>query len=85
MTGYYLFPKAAIVDNGMNVKIEDAQTGAVVTVFENGIGGLAANMKNGHIYKVSIFNQNGGMGYYQSVGFGNLSQPYNYFSIEGMV
>ena len=81
--GFFLFAKSIITEFGMNVKVVNTLTGAEVRVFENGIGGLAADMKNNSFNAVYIWNAEGGMGYHISVGFNQTSAPYNYFAIDG--
>lgn len=80
-SGFYLCAANALI--GKNIKIVNSLTGADVVVFDNGIGGIAAEMKNGTINEIRIFDSNGGIGYYIQVSFNQVSMPYNFFTVDG--
>lgn len=76
--GYYLFPASALVD-GATIEITDSLSGRKVTLWENGIGGYAGNVKPGRIYKVILTAADGkSIGWYFR-GY-NFQSGYNYFS-----
>lgn len=76
--GFYLFPASAL-DSGATIEITDSLSGEKVDLWENGIGGIAGNVKAGRIYKAVITSNDGKRigWYFQGCNFG---KGYNYFN-----
>jgi hypothetical protein len=76
--GYYLFPATAL-DSGATIEITDSLSGSKVDLWENGIGGVAGNVKLGRIYKAVLTADDG-----KKIGWYfrgcNFDRGYNYFN-----
>ena len=74
--GFYIAP----AHPDMTITVENAVSGNKLVVHENGIGGLAADMKPNHLYKVTGTNTTGiTIGFYLFVSEESISNPFNFF------
>ena len=54
MTGFYLGPATLADGQPLTVTVTDPESGAAVATQDNGIGGVAANLKPNRLYHVTI-------------------------------
>lgn len=77
--GFFIAP----VEPDMIITVENAGSGYKLKVFENGMGGYAAEMKNGHIYMITGKHINGTtIGFFVSIWDDTFGEPFNFFSHE---